>query len=496
MSDASDSIPGTGPESAEGAARSSASPSSSAASASSGASTAVALLIAGTFFMEVLDGSIITPAIPEIAAGFGVPPVDLNLAVSVYLMTVGVLIPASGWVAERFGPRRVFALAVIVFTVASGLCGLAQTLPTFLGARILQGIGGAMMVPVGRLMVLRATPKDELIHAIAWLTWPALLAPVLGPPLGGLISDQLSWHWIFWINLPLGAVALFLIFRILPNPPPKEMDPFDGTGFVLVGLSVGALLFAAESMGQPHVNAVETAVVAAVGAGLAALAVRHLRRARAPMLRVDAMRIPTFSATVYGGAFFRMGVSAVPFLVPLMMQRAFHQSAFRAGLIVMAIFIGNVSIKPFTTPILRRFGFRTVLVVNGFLNAAAIGACATFTLDTPLLAIAALLLVGGMTRSMQFTALNTLAFADVEAERMPDANTVFSTATQLSRGVGIALGAIGWRLGDFLAPDEAQLLPFRIAFVVVAAVALLSVIDCWRLRPDSGAVVSRRKIAA
>lgn len=270
---------------------------------------ALALLVAGTFFMENLDATVITPAIPAMAQSFGVAPVDLSAGISAYMLTLGVFIPVSGWIAERFGARRVFAAAILVFTLASVLCGLATGLGSFIAARILQGIGGAMMVPVGRLVVLRQTPKDQLVQAIAVLTWPALVAPVLGPPLGGLMVGHGDWRWIFWLNLPLGAIALIAALRLVPQTAAEWGKSFDWPGFLLTGAAVFCLMLVAEMLSRPDMQLAIAGAALALGPILLALGVRHLNRAANPMLRLSALKIPTFAVTIWGGSLFRMGVS-------------------------------------------------------------------------------------------------------------------------------------------------------------------------------------------
>ncbi|GAA3608016.1 MFS transporter [Gibbsiella greigii] len=455
--------------------------------------SALALLVAGTFFMENLDATVITPAIPTMARSFGALPVDLNTGVSAYMLTLGVFIPISGWMAERFGARHVFAFAIALFTVASLLCGLAASLPQFIVTRILQGIGGALMVPVGRLVVLRETPKQELVRAIAVLTWPALVAPVLGPPLGGLIADHGDWRWIFWLNLPLGAIAFILAWYIVPPLERVRDKPFDWPGFLLTGGGLFGLMAATEILSHPEAAWGEAALALAAGIGLMAAGVVHLKRAARPMFDLGALKLPTFAVTIWGGSLFRMGVSAVPFLLPLMFQIGFGFDAFSAGMMLMAVFAGNLTMKPLTTRVMRRFGFRPILIVNGVFNAALIGACALFASQMPLWLICTVLFFGGMARSMQFTALNTIAFSDVPQAQMSSANTLFSTAFQLAMGLGIALGAIAWRIGEAMAPAADAAMPFRIAFLVVAATALLAVVDSAMLKPGAGDHVAKNK---
>lgn len=458
--------------------------------------SAVALLVAGAFFMENLDGTVILTALPQMARSFHVHALDLNVGVSAYLLTLAALIPASGWMADRYGLRTVFAGAIVVFTAASMFCGLCQTLTTFTLARILQGAGGAMMVPVGRLAVLRTTEKHELINAIATITWPGLAAPLLGPPLGGFIATYTSWHWIFFLNVPLGLAALVVALRLLPREK-APARPFDGIGFVLTGAACFALVYGLELVGRDQASRGTVAVALLGTAAIWGAAWIHARRQTHPLLDLRAMAIRSYSVTVRGGAWYRMAIAAVPFLLPLLFQIGFGLNGFIAGTLVLAVFAGNLVMKPMTTPILRRFSFRATLLVNGGLNAGIIFACALLTPDTPVPVIVALLFASGMTRSMQFTALNTLAFADVPEGWMSGANTVFNMAQQLFMAMGIALGATALRIAGLLAPSAAPggipLGHFRTAFIIIGAISLLGTLDVLGLDPAAGNNVRLRK---
>ena len=454
--------------------------------------SAPALLVAGAFFMEFLDGTVIATALPDMARDFGVTAVELNIGISAYLITLAVLIPASGWIADRFGARAIFTLALAIFTLASVFCGLSTEVHIFVAMRILQGVGGALMVPVGRLAVLRTTPKHQLIKAIATLTWPALVAPIIGPPLGGFITRYASWHWIFFINVPLGLAAIILSLRIIPDIRETERRSFDLSGFITTSVAMVSLVTAMERLGDRQPQIWPTLALAALGFGCLLYSIRHFRRAAAPMVRLDALQVPTFRVTMYGGSLFRASISAVPFLLPLLFQVGFGMDPFHSGLLVLAVFVGNLTIKPATTPLIRWLGFRRLLLINGALNVCSLLACALLTPQTPVWAIMLILYLGGVFRSIQFTGVSTLAFADVPAAQMSDANTLFSTASQLAVGLGITLGAIGIRLGeqvgDWLHLTELPGISFRLSFVFIALICLVGF--CYSLhrpkRPGSG----------
>ncbi len=452
------------------------------------------LLVAGAFFMEFLDGTVIATALPAMARDFGLRPVDLSVGVSAYLFTLALLLPASGWAAERFGARRVFCTAVAVFTLASVACGLSTGLVSFTLARIVQGAGGALMVPVGRLAVLRATPKPDLMRAIAILTWPALAAPVIAPPLGGFIVTAASWRWIFVINLPLGVLALWLAARVVPPERGGVPRRFDAAGFGLVGLAVLALLGAVELMGREAVDwpLVGALALAAVALGLPAL--RHLRRYPAPILRLDGFAVPSFAVCMRGGTLFRVAVGAVPFLLPLLFQLGFGLDAFRSGLLVLALFLGNLGMKPLTSAVLRRFGFKRVLVGDALLASFAILALAALSPTTPLPATLLLLALAGATRSMGLTTINTLAFADIASDAIGGANTLFNMFQQLGFGLGVALGALALRAAERWRPAgalHATVPEFRVAFALVSLAGLAAALDALRLPADAGAEVAR-----
>ncbi|NMP26738.1 MFS transporter [Rahnella sp. SAP-1] len=459
--------------------------------------SAIALLVAAAFFMEFIDGTVIATALPQMAASFGVTPLDLNIGMSAYMLTLAVLIPATGWTAERYGARNVFTLALAIFTLSSLACALTTNVLQFVIMRIFQGVGGAMMVPVGRLTVLKTTPKAQLITAIATLTWPALVAPILGPPLGGFITQYASWHWIFLINIPLGLVAMILAWRLFPQARAAAAQAFDRKGFILSGIAMLCLVSGLSALSQQSIDWVTASLLLIVGIIAGQLMIRHIRRSEHPMFRPDSLRIPTFRIAMGGGSLFRITISAVPFLLPLLLQVGFGMDPFHAGLLVLAVFAGNLAMKPATTPLIRHFGFRPVLVVNGALSVLSLLCCALLTPTTPAWLVLLLLFLGGLSRSMQFTGISTLAFSDVPAPHMADANTLFSTALQLAVGLGVTIGALGTRLGDQIAHWMAwQSIPgigFKLSFIFMAVITLVGLIDIWRLAANAGESVSGKR---
>lgn len=442
--------------------------------------------------MEILDGTIIATAAAGMAADLHVRPVDINLAMTSYLITLAVGIPISGWLAKRFGARRVFTAAIAIFTLASLLCALSPNLAFLCGARMLQGLGGAMMVPVGRLVVLRDADRKEFLEAIAYLTWPALIAPVIAPALGGLLTTYASWHWIFLINVPLGIIAFITATRVVPDIRARKVPPPDWTGFVLCGVALAALVIGLERVGSAPTR--WAGVVLWLGLALASGtgALWWFRRARHPLLDLRALRIPTFRAGNGGGALYRLVINAVPFLLPLMFMLGFGWTAFEAGLMTMAVFAGNVLIKPATSPLIRRFGFRNVLLLSNAGGALVLGACALLGPETPLVAIAAVLFASGVLRSIGFSAYNTLQFADVPKARMSGANTLSSTIAQIATGLGVAVGALILRAADALLPGAAPVASYQWTFAVLAVLMLYPVLEALLMHRTAGEEVRTR----
>ncbi|VVN71026.1 DHA2 family efflux MFS transporter permease subunit [Pseudomonas fluorescens] len=457
-------------------------------------STLIALLVAVTFFMENLDATVIATALPDMARTFGVAAVDVNIGMSAYMLAVAVFIPISGWLADRFGSRLVFSSAIVLFSLSSLMCGLSDSLETFVVARVLQGISGAMMVPVGRLAVLRSTEKKDLVRAISFITWPGLVAPVLGPPVGGFIVTHASWPWIFYLNLPLGVLALIAARVLIPKKDDVSSRTFDFRGFLLVGIASAALLYGVEMLGQSRANLLQGLVLSGAGVMLGVFAWRHMRRHAQPLLALGVMGVRTFSVCLCGGSVFRIAISTLPFLLPLMFQLAFGLSAFDAGLLVLAVFAGNLAMKPFTTRVMQRWGFRPVLMINGILGVLAIAACALLDERMSWALILLILFVGGLSRSMQFTLFNTLGFADIPKAQMSDASTLFSMFFQLSMAMGVAIGALLLRIAMNIHghAEHAETVDFQLTFLCVAVIAAIALLDNLRLSPGAGESVLQR----
>lgn len=442
----------------------------------------MALLVAGAFFMEILDATIITPAIPLIAVSLGVDAVDVNVAISAYLVTVAVLIPATGWLADRFGVRRVFLAAIVVFTLASVGCALSTSLPMLVGMRIAQGVGGAMMVPVGRLAVLRGSAKTDLVRAIALLTWPALAAPVLAPVLGGAIATVGSWRWIFIVNIPLGIIGFALALKLVRGGPAPSARKLDWPGMLLLGGGIAAALIALESI---RVSGTDWLLVGACGVGAVALlglALWHLLRTDTPLILLPVLRVRTLRITVTAGSLYRMVITAVPFLLPLKFVLEFGWTPFQAGLMVAVLFAGNLTIKPATTPLMRRFGIRTVLLVNGVASVACFGALAWVQPGMPVAVIAIVLYLSGALRSIGFTAYNSLAFSDVDGDALTHANTLNASVQELAAGLGIAVAAL---LVSLFAS-------YSVAFLVLGGLLAVTLVESIRLPRTAGAHVTGR----
>ena len=454
----------------------------------------IPLIVATALFMENMDSTVIATSLPAIAADIGTSPLTLKLAITSYLLSLAVFIPASGWTADRFGARLVFSLAVAVFMIGSIGCALSSSVSHFVIARILQGAGGAMMTPVGRLVLLRSIDKSALVNAMAWVTVPALVGPVIGPPLGGFITTYFSWHWIFLINIPIGLLGIFMALRYIDPIRSENPERFDLYGLVLAGMGLGGIAFGLSVAGLNLLPWTVVVALVAVGSISMTLYVIHARRTGSPVLDFSLLRLPTLRASIIGGFLFRLGIGALPFLLPLLMQVGFGLSPFQSGLVTFSSAVGAMGMKTFAARIIRTFGFRNIMVINAIVSSMFLAASALFTASTPLLLIMIILVVGGFFRSLQFTAINTVAYAEVEPAQMSRATTLVSVNQQLAISAGVAVGAFSVEatmmvrhVGELTAAE------FPPAFIVVAIISAVSAYFFWQMPDDAGHEISGRK---
>lgn len=453
----------------------------------------VPFIIGAALFMQTLDATVIANALPTMARSLEVDALTLSLAITSYIISTAVFLPVSGWMADRFGARTVFASAIAVFALSSLLCGISQTLPELIAGRIVQGAAGALMTPVGRLVLLRTVPKSELVQAMAYLTMPALLGPVLGPPLGGFIVTYSSWRWIFFINLPMGVLGVLLTLLFVPNIRETETTPLDRRGFVLTGLGLAGLVYGLDNLGKSLLP--QPLVLAMLAGGIACLALyaRHARSRPDAIVDLRLLKEPTYFAATIGGFFARLAIGASPFLLALLFQLGFGMSAFAAGMLTFASAVGSLAMKTTAPPIIGFFGFRRILIANSVITALIFMGYALFRSDTAHPIIIATLLAGGFFRSLQFTSLNTLAFADIPQNLMSRASSLSSIGQQLARSFGVGLAAllVQWiqtrhQSATLSAADIAP------AFAVIGALSMLSLLFFLPLAADAGDSISGR----
>src|ERR1700681_3152029 len=446
----------------------------------------VPLIVAVALFMENMDSTVISTSLPAIARDFGTNPLELKLAVTSYLLSLAICIPASGWTADRFGARNVFRLAIGVFIVGSIGCALSHSLAEFVFARIVQGMGGAMMTPVGRLIMVRSIDKKLLLNAMSLLTMPALIGPICGPPLGGFITTYFSWHWIFLINVPIGLLGIFMALRYIDPIRSEDPERFDLYGMVLAGIGLGGIAFGLSVAGLNLLPWTIVAALVAVGTISMTLYVMHARRTGSPVLDFSLLRLRTMRASIIGGFLFRLGIGALPFLLPLLMQVGFGLSPFKSGLVTFASAVGAMGMKTLAARIIRTFGFRNIMVINAIVSSLFLAASALFTASTPLLLIMIILVVGGFFRSLQFTAINTVAYAEVEPAQMSRATTLVSVNQQLAISAGVAVGAFSVESTMMLRHvSELSADDFAPAFIVVAIISTASTYFFWQMPDDA-----------
>jgi EmrB/QacA subfamily drug resistance transporter len=451
-------------------------------------------VVATALFMEQLDSTVINTAVPSMAASFHVAPLSLKAVVASYILSLAVCIPISGWMADRFGTRRVFGTAVVVFTLSSLLCGLSLNVPMLIAARILQGMGAAMMMPVGRLTIIRTFPKTELLKAMNFVIIPALIGPLLGPTIGGLIVHWLPWRVIFFINIPVGIAALLLIHLHMPDYHGDELRPLDMIGLVLFGTGTALLSWLLEVFGEHHINLIPAVILLLVSLSLLAAYGWHAQQTRYPLLDLTLFRVRTFRVSVVGGFITRLGVGGLPFLLPLLYQLGLGFPAWQSGLLMMPAAAAAMGMKLLSIRVLRRFGYRKVLIVNTLLMGVAIGMYACVSSATPIIVIVFLGLTQGFFNSLQFSSMNSMAYADIGEADSSMASTLASSMQQMSMSFGLACGSLvtAWFLGDLPQSDQAAVTnALHYAFLTLGGLTLISSLSFWTLQASDGENVSK-----
>ena len=455
-------------------------------------------VVATALFMEQLDSTIVNTGIPAMAASLGVTPLSLKAVVTSYILSLAVSIPISGWLAERYGTRRIFMLAVALFTVSSVLCGLAVNSTMLIAARVPQGIAAAMMMPVGRMAILRTFPKGELLQAMNFVIIPALLGPLLGPTVGGLIVHWFTWREIFFVNIPVGLLALWFAKNYMPNYQSETPRPLDVRGLLLFASGAGLLSWLLEVFGEINLSIGSMVMLAAVSVGLLAAYGWHAGRVPYPLLRLSLFATRTFRVSVLGGFVTRLGVGGMPFLLPLLYQLGLGLPAWQSGLLMMPAAMGAMAMKALAAPMLRRFGYRQVLIINTLLVACAIASFALVGPGTPLYVIVGMGLAMGLFNSLQFSSMNSMAYADIDAADTSMASTMASTFQQMSMSFGLAFGSLmtAYFLGGLPQSDRlAVTASLHHAFLALALLTMVSSAAFWTLRPQDGESVSKGSVA-
>ena len=448
----------------------------------------IPLVIGCAFFMEGLDSTMIAVAIPDMAKSLGEFPLRLNLVITTYLLSLAVFIPLSGWIADRLGARVVFCTALAIFAIGSVLCGLSTSLPMMLAMRVIQGFGGAMMTPVGRLILLRSFPRSGLVSAMNWMTIPAMIGPTVGPIVGGFLTTYFSWRAIFYLNLPIGVTGAVLTLYLIDNFRAPAPTRFDLRGFFIAGVGLALFQLAIENVGRPIVPGILGAGFFIAAFAILALYAWHARQREDPILDLRLLRIRTFRIGTVTGSLCRMGLDATPFLLPLLFQVGFGLSPLQSGLLTFSSSLGAMLVRTFSGLFLRVFGFRRLLVGNACLAAVVTAACGLLHADTPVWVVVTLLLVSGCVRSIQYLGLNTVSYADVPAALLSKSTSVGGVAQQLARGFGIAVGAA--LLALIAGPAHVTVGDFSLAFFLIALIPLFSALGFLRLSPVDGAEVS------
>lgn len=451
------------------------------------------LILAVALFMEMMDATVIATSLPAIAYDIGAEPIALKLAMTAYLVALAIFIPISGWMADRFGANNVFRWAIFVFMVGSLSCALSDSLATFVASRFLQGMGGAMMTPLARLVILRTTPRSDLVTAMAWLTMPALIGPMAGPPIGGFLTTYLSWHWIFLINIPIGIVGIVAATIYLPKINSEPLKPLDWLGFGLLGTCFSGVLFGLSVISLPALPPMIGVAVTAIGLASGAAYLIHARNTPDPLLDPKLLKISSFSIALTTGGIFRLGVGATPFLLPLMFQLSFGLTPFETGMIMLFGPFGAIVAKIGVGYLYARFGFKRVLSTLALGSSLFLTLMANFTADSSVIWMGFVVFLGGVLRAMYFTGASVLTYADIEANDNGQATALFSVTQQVSFALGVALAGGALEFLSHQHEGAVNAADFSTAFYVVATVSALAIIPFFFLAPDAGSAISGHK---
>lgn len=451
----------------------------------------VIALVAVAFFMEYIDSTALVTALPLMALDFGVESGRMSIGITSYMISLAVFIPVSGWIADRYGTRSVFAYAVLGFIGTSVLCSLCNSLTQFAFVRFIQGMAGALMVPVGRLAVLKNCDKRDLVNAIAWITTPGLIAPVVGPPIGGFLATYFSWHWIFFLNVPVGLLVFVLAIRYIPKQPvDRQRGKLDIPDFLLSALSLSGMMYSLELLGNNVSSFVRPLILLFLCILLFAFNIRRSLHASLPLIDYSVMRVPTYSVTIIYGTLSMMVIGAAPFLLPLLFQDGLHFNAFHSSLLLLSLMLGNLTTKPFTVWMMHHWRIKYILFLNALLLSLSTAACALFKASSPVFAIIVCLFLMGCFRSVQLSTLHTVAYMDVPQQMMSSANTLYSTTLQLASGLGIGIGALALRFVASTSVNPHSLAHYQLSFVLIAIVGLIALIGYGKMEPEAGKIIT------
>jgi EmrB/QacA subfamily drug resistance transporter len=454
----------------------------------------VPTVIAGAFFMDGLDSSIISTSLPQMAASFHVSPPQMSAAITSYLISLAIFVPISGWIADRFGARSVFCAAIGIFTLGSVFCGLSESLTTLVVSRVLQGFGGAMMTPVGRLILTRTFPKDQLMKAMSYYMLPGMLGPTMGPLVGGFITTYFSWHWNFFINVPIGLIGIGVALRFIPDIRMPRPSAFDVPGFLIIACGLGTAQFAIENLGRRTIDPLLETVLLSVAAGILLGYATYAGRVPNPVLDLKMFRRRTFNVAVIAGNLIRAGIATVPFLLPLLLQVGFGLDPFHSGLLTFLNTAGAMSMRVWVSHLVKRFGFRAVFLAGIALSSLLMAGFALFESSTSHVFIAVYLFTFGVLRSGQMIGMGALAYSDVPPEEMSKATSIFALAQRLAQSLGVGISASLLAALSGLGPISVG--DFKIVFIVIALLMASSAIGFRRLTPEDGWQVSGYRSAA